>query len=219
LEYIDFPVSFTFEGQANVGKVTVRNGCGPLTYNFSTKEGPISDTYVTLEDSVLTFAPTYDNALASDGSSFIRRRGTNEIDVTLSVGLANYDAEPVTTHFEVGFGSSDTPDDCIYDKISFVHPTLADARYTHLLGRSQSIDIGLRQKVEGCDAKCSIIQIDSRNNEVDRTNELEFDFDNKKLIIDDDDFSASEVGSVYTIRVDCGNDQETELTLEIVQDC
>ena len=220
LEYGDFPYSFTYQGSSNVGKVTVRNGCGPLTYTFMPADGSTSDAlYVTLEDSVLTFAPTYDNALTKDGSSLIGRRGTKEIDVTLSAALASYDVTPVNTTFEVGFGSSETPEDCIYDEISFVQSTLLDARYTHVLGSSRSIDIGLRQKVKGCDAVCSVIQIDSRNNEVDRTAELELDFDSSVLIIDDDDFSPAEINSVYTIRVDCGHDQETEFTLEIVQDC
>jgi hypothetical protein len=39
------------------------------------------------------------------------------------------------------------------------------------------------------------------------------------LIVDDDAFSTAEMNSVYTIRVDCGRDQETEFALEIVQDC
>ena len=120
LENGNFPYGFTYEGSSNVGTLTVQNGCGPLVFEFAPEREKTADaSYMSLDGSILTFAPTYDNALASDGKSVIKPRGTKKIDVTLSVGLADYkDLSPVSTTFEVGFGPSDTRKDCAHDALS-----------------------------------------------------------------------------------------------------
>jgi hypothetical protein len=219
LENGSFPYSFTYEGSSNVGTVTVHNGCGPLAYTLTPENEKTADaSYVTLDGSVLAFAPTYDNALASDGKSVIKPRGTRNVGVTLSVGLADYkDLSPVTTSFEVGFGPSDTRKDCAHDELSLEQA--ADAWHTLRLSGArseQSIDVGIHQKVAGCDAFCSIVQVDSRNNEVDMTRELDLNLRNGKLTIGEDVFSQAEIGSVYTMKVDCGSDRQTQFYLEIV---
>jgi hypothetical protein len=219
LENGSFPYSFTYEGSGNVGAVTVNNGCGPLSYTFAAGNEKTADaSYMSLDGSVLTFAPTYDNALASDGKSVIKPRGTAKLDVTLSVGLADYkDASPATTTFEVGFGPSDTRKDCAHDELSLEQA--ADAWHTLHLGgvrTEHSIDVGIHQKVAGCDAFCSVVQVDSRNNEVDRTNELDLNLRKGKLTIGKDVYSQAEIGSVYTMKVDCGSGHETQFYLEIV---
>jgi hypothetical protein len=219
LENGSFPYSFTYEGSSNVGTMTVHNGCGPLAYTFAPENEKTADaSYLSLAGSVLTFAPTYENALASDGKSIIKPRGTRKLGVTLSVRLADYkDLSPVTTSFEVGFGPSDTRKDCAHDELSLEQA--ADAWHTLRLGgvrNEQTIDVGIHQKVAGCDAICSIVQVDARNNEVDMTNELELNLRNGKLTIGKDVYSQAEIGSVYTMKVDCGSDRKTEFYLEIV---
>ena len=119
LENGNFPYSFSYDGGARLGLLNVKNSCGPLTYTFTSDE-TADGSYLSMNGSMLTFAPTYDNALAIDGKSVIQARGKSKIDVTMSVGLAEYEnMVPATETFEVSFGPSDKRNDCAYDEISF----------------------------------------------------------------------------------------------------
>lgn len=62
------------------------------------------------------------------------------------------------------------------------------------------------------------MQIDSRNNKIDRTEELDLNLSSGVLTIGDNIYSSAEINSLYTIKVDCGK-QETQFALEIQQDC
>jgi hypothetical protein len=142
----DFSSSYTYDGGSRIGLVTAKNDCGPLSYTFTSDE-TADGSYLSMNGSMLTFAPTYDNALGSDGKSVIQERGKAKVDVTLSVGLADYEnVAPATTGFEVSFGPSNKRNDCVYDEISFPpSSTLGLQRYTYLIGShsEQSIDVGI----------------------------------------------------------------------------
>ena len=62
------------------------------------------------------------------------------------------------------------------------------------------------------------MQIDSKQNKIDRTNELDLNLNSGVLTIGDNVFSSTEINSMYLMKVNCGK-QQTQFNLEISQDC
>ena len=66
--------------------IEVTGGCGDLEYSFSSEAlGDIS--FMSLQDSILTFAPTYESATSETGKSLLSTTRPTKIPVKMTVTL------------------------------------------------------------------------------------------------------------------------------------
>ena len=95
--------------------IKVTDGCGDLESSFSSEAlGDVS--FMSLQDGILTFAPTYESAISETGKSILSTTRPTKIPVKMTVTLPGYNRK-AETEFEVVFAPTEAGD-CSTDEIT-----------------------------------------------------------------------------------------------------